>query len=264
MIRVTSWGIAGGVVDGGMPGRAWLGASRGGAVDTASLALANRLVGNAEHAAAFESSGGLTFTVDTPAMVALTGAVAEVVGAGGPPIGWGSPVVLPTGATLRIARLLDGARTYLAVRGGLVGTADHWSTGEDPGTPAAEHAAPRRPPATEVTVWPGPRVDWFSAEAWAQLCSATFTVTVTSRVGARLAGPRLDRVCHDELPSEGMVEGAVQVPPDGNPIVFLADHPTTGGYPVIAVVDAADIPHLAQAAPGTTIRFRSSSPRRET
>ena len=60
---------------------------------------------------------------------------------------------------------------------------------------------------------------------------------------------------HDELPSEGLVEGAVQVPPDGNPIVMLADHPTTGGYPVIAVVDPADIAAVAQAAPGTTLRF---------
>ncbi len=264
MIRVASWGIAGGVVDGGVPGRAWLGAARGGAVDIASLALANRLVGNLEHAAAFESSGGLAFTVDTPTMVALAGAVADALVIDGPPIGWGNPVVLPAGATLRITRLVDGARTYVAVRGGVTGAGDAWSVGDDPGTPAAEHAAPRRPPATEIAVWPGPRADWFSAAAWAALSSGAFTVTATSRVGTRLAGPTLERVRHDELPSEGAIEGAIQVPPDGNPIVFLADHPTTGGYPVIAVVDPADIPHLAQAAPGTTLRFRSSSPRRET
>jgi allophanate hydrolase subunit 2 len=77
-------------------------------------------------------------------------------------------------------------------------------------------------------------------------------------VGTRLEGPALDRLRHDELPSEGMIEGAIQVPPDGNPIVFLADHPTTGGYPVIAVLDPDDLPHLAQAAPGTQVRFRPS------
>ena len=261
MIRVTSWGVAGSVVDGGVPGRAWLGAARGGAVDRSSLALANRLVGNVEQAAAFESSGGLAITVDTATMVALTGAVAELVVTGGPPVGWGSPVALPAGATLRIARLSEGARNYLAVRGGVVGADSHWAAGDDPGTPAAEHAAPRRPPATEIVVWPGPRVDWFSDDAWTQLCSGTFTVTTTSPVGTRLSGPRLERSRHDELPSEGMVEGAVQVPPDGQPIVMLSGHPATGGYPVIAVVDPAYVAHVAQAAPGTELRFRSSSPR---
>jgi allophanate hydrolase subunit 2 len=80
----------------------------------------------------------------------------------------------------------------------------------------------------------------------------------SDRVGARLSGPALVRSRHEELPSEGLVEGAIQVPPDGQPIVMLADHPTTGGYPVIAVVDPADLRHVAQAAPGTTLRFRRS------
>ena len=83
-------------------------------------------------------------------------------------------------------------------------------------------------------------------------------VTDTSRVGTRFGGEPLRRSRLDELPSEGMVEGAVQVPPDGLPIVMLADHPTTGGYPVIAVVDPADISVVAQAAPGTTLRFTAA------
>lgn len=259
MIDVASWGIAGSVVDAGRPGMAWLGAGRGGAVDLTSLSLANRLVGNGEHSGVFETSGGLTFVVDAPTMVAVTGAVARIEVSDGPPVGWGAPVVIPAGATVRIARLLDGARTYVAVRGGLrVVGSQAVEVGPDPGGPAAEHAAPRSAPRTELKVWSGPRRDWFTDAAWQRLCSDTFTVTTTSRVGTRLEGASLDRVRPDELPSEGMIEGAIQVPPDGNPIVFLADHPTTGGYPVIAVVDPADVPHIAQAAPGTQLRFRWS------
>jgi allophanate hydrolase subunit 2 len=259
VISVDSWGIAGSVVDAGRPGRAWLGAGRGGAVDLSSLALGNRLVGNAEHLGAFETSGGLTFTVDAAVMVAVVGAVAKVEVVGGPAVGWGSPVVLPAGASVRVARLLDGARSYVAVRGGLsVDAAGSVSVGPDPGSPAAEHAAPRHPPRTELRVWPGPRLDWFRPDAFDRLCSAPFTVTATSRVGTRLSGPTLHRARDGELPSEGMIEGAIQVPPDGDPIVFLADHPTTGGYPVIAVLDPDDLPHLAQATPGSQVRFRPS------
>jgi allophanate hydrolase subunit 2 len=78
---------------------------------------------------------------------------------------------------------------------------------------------------------------------------------MSNRVGARLAGASLTRARAGELPSEGIVLGAVQVPADGEPLVFLADHPATGGYPVVAVVEAADLPALAQARPGTTVRF---------
>jgi allophanate hydrolase subunit 2 len=102
----------------------------------------------------------------------------------------------------------------------------------------------------------GPRADWFSVPARDALLGDSYTLTVKSnRVGARLAGPRLTRSTAGELPSEGIVLGAIQVPGDGQPLVFLADHPTTGGYPVIAVVDRADLPLLAQARPGTVIRF---------
>ncbi|MFZ4719984.1 MAG: biotin-dependent carboxyltransferase family protein [Ilumatobacteraceae bacterium] len=257
LLRVRSWGIAGSVQDAGRPGRAWLGASRGGAVDLASLALANRLVGNPEGATAFESSGGLVVELGEPAMVVVTGAVAEVHVDGGPPVGWGGPVVLPARAVLRIGRLLDGARTYIAVRGGLALDGDVVRVGDDPGASAATQAAPRTPRAAEVAVWPGPRLDWFGADAWDRLIGAAFTVTSTSRVGTRLAGSPLSRVRIEELPSEGMVEGAVQVPPDGDPIVMLADHPTTGGYPVVAVVDPGDVGVVAQAAVGTTLRFRA-------
>jgi allophanate hydrolase subunit 2 len=98
----------------------------------------------------------------------------------------------------------------------------------------------------------GPRDDWFVA---AELFVAAYTVSpVSNRVGARLAGTALSRTRAGELPAEGLVLRAVQVPANGQPLIFLADHPPTGGYPVIGVVD--DVTPLAQARPGTTVRFR--------
>lgn len=255
MIHVESWGVAGSVQDAGWPGRAWLGAGRGGAVDLPSLALANRLVGNAESFAAFETSGGLTISLTKPTMVAVTGGVAHVTVEGGPPVGWGMPVVLPAGATLRVGRMLLGARVYVAVRGGVVNRGDAMHAGPDPQTGAATQPAARREPSTNVRIWPGPRLDWFDGDALLTLTSKPFLVTDTSRVGTRLRGGALHRVRHGELPSEGMVEGAMQVPPDGNPIVMLAGYPATGGYPVIAVVDPVDIHLVAQAPVGTELHF---------
>jgi allophanate hydrolase subunit 2 len=99
----------------------------------------------------------------------------------------------------------------------------------------------------------GPRDDWFEA---AGLFAEAYTVSpLSNRVGCRLAGTALTRTRAGELPSEGVVLGAVQVPADGQPLIFLADHPTTGGYPVIGVVD--DVAPLAQARPGTTVRFHA-------
>ena len=254
MIEVVSWGIAGAVVDGGATGRAWLGASRGGAVDMTSLALVNRVLGNDESAGAFETSGGLTLVAREPVLVAWTGAVADLIVENGPPLGWGAHVVLPAGAALRVGRLRDGARGYLGVRGGV--DADGRVGGRAAAPPATE-SVPRPEPASTVRAWPGPRLDWFEPDAWSGLLGERI-VTDTSRVGTRFGGEPLRRSRLDELPSEGMVEGAVQVPPDGLPIVMLADHPTTGGYPVIAVVDPADISVVAQAAPGTTLRFTAA------
>src|SRR4051794_7909860 len=99
----------------------------------------------------------------------------------------------------------------------------------------------------------GPRDDWFAA---AGLFAEAYTISpLSNRVGCRLAGSALTRTQAGELPSEGVVLGAVQVPADGQPLIFLADHPTTGGYPVIGVVD--DVTPLAQARPGATVRFRA-------
>ncbi|MET8773057.1 allophanate hydrolase subunit 2 family protein, partial [Streptomyces sp. NPDC004658] len=130
--------------------------------------------------------------------------------------------------------------------------------GAPAGPPARVDGAPQpRPPAELVLrVTLGPRDDWFTARAVRDLTTRAYRVSASSnRIGLRTEGPALERARTGELPSEGMVLGGVQVPPDGRPVVFLADHPTTGGYPVIAVVRAADLPAAAQALPGTPVRF---------
>jgi biotin-dependent carboxylase-like uncharacterized protein len=122
--------------------------------------------------------------------------------------------------------------------------------------PAFAADTPVPPQEIGVRLWWGPRQDWFNVAARDALLTHPYSVSVKSnRVGARLTGPDLPRAIHGELPSEAIVAGAIQVPADGQPLVFLADHPTTGGYPVIAVVHPADLPLLAQARPGTTLRF---------
>ena len=103
---------------------------------------------------------------------------------------------------------------------------------------------------------PGPRDDWFAPGALERLGSASYAVTPASdRTGLRLDGPPLFRAHDGEPPSEGVVTGALQVPRGGRPILLLADHPVTGGYPVIAVVTSADTGAAAQLRPGSRVRF---------
>ena len=109
----------------------------------------------------------------------------------------------------------------------------------------------------ELPIHLGPRHDWLTSAGRATLTGAVFTVAIASnRIGLRLEGAQVQRAGRGELPSEGLVWGAVQLLPDGNLVIFLADHPTTGGYPVIAVVDPAGFSACAQAPPGATVRFR--------
>jgi allophanate hydrolase subunit 2 len=108
-----------------------------------------------------------------------------------------------------------------------------------------------------LRVLPGPRQDWFTPDALDVLCAAPYEVSADSnRVGIRLRGAELRRRINDELPPEAMVAGALQVPPSGQPVLFLADHPTTGGYPVIGVVVDDDLHFAAQARPGQHLTFR--------
>ena len=268
------------VQDTGRPGWAGIGVTRSGAADAFSAGLANRLVGNAEAAAVLEvTAGGLRVRAGRTLLVALTGAPAtvDVDGRAAP---WNAPFPLPEGAVLSLGVPAAGLRSYLAVRGGIdvpevlgsrstdtlsgLGPAalragDRLPVGapgpEQPVVDVAPVAAPER--AAVLRVLPGPRRDWLAPAAWTALTTAEWTVgTASDRVGLRLTGPALPRAREGELASEGLVPGAVQVPPDGAPVLFLADHPVTGGYPVLAVVVTADLPRAAQARPGDVLRFR--------
>jgi allophanate hydrolase subunit 2 len=113
-----------------------------------------------------------------------------------------------------------------------------------------------------VRVSVGPRADRVDGDALDLLCRTGYTVSPDSdRVGLRLAGDAIPQRHYDELPSEGLVLGAVQLPPDGQPVVFLADHPTTGGYPVVAVVDERDLWQCAQVRPGERVAFTRAARR---
>ncbi|MFD8130241.1 5-oxoprolinase subunit C family protein [Streptomyces mirabilis] len=267
------------VQDRGRPGHAHLGVPRSGALDAPAAALANRLVGNPVEAAVLETTlNGCALRPRSVVTVAVTGAPCPVT-VGGSPAPWGAPVRVPAGALLDIGPARAGVRSYVAVAGGVAvdpvlgSRSTDLLSGLGPppltdgtvlplGRPDGMHTrvdvVPHPGPPSELVlrVTPGPRDGWFTASALRTLVTGTYRVSSASnRIGLRTEGPSLERAVSGELPSEGMVLGAVQVPPDGRPVVFLADHPTTGGYPVIAVVRGADLPAAAQAVPGTPVRF---------
>ncbi|MFD3471788.1 biotin-dependent carboxyltransferase family protein [Streptomyces sp. NPDC058682] len=270
------------VQDRGRPGYAHLGVPRSGALDRAAYALANRLVGNAPDAAALETTlDGVGLRALAATTVAVTGAPCPVRVCGRP-VAWGAPVRLPAGAELEVGRAESGVRGYVAVRGGLVGppvlgsrSTDLLSglgppvlsagmllpvgpPGPDPAPGADACGLPGPPSALLLPLRLGPRADWFTGASLAGLWRSAFRVSaVSNRIGLRTeAGPALVRARTGELPSEGMVLGAVQVPPDGLPVVFLADHPVTGGYPVVGVVPPGPaLDAAAQARPGIPVRF---------
>jgi biotin-dependent carboxylase-like uncharacterized protein len=261
------------VQDLGRPGYAHLGVPRSGALDGPALRRANALLGNPSTAAGLETTLlGCALRFERPARVAVTGATAMLRLDGEAMSG---VIDVPAGSVLDVGRATAGVRSYVAVAGGIAVPPVLGSRATDTlsglGPPRLSNgmelpiglveAAPptevegETPPAQEVVlgVRLGPRDDWF--EDAAELFAASYAISpVSNRVGARLTGPALRRRRSGELPSEGVVLGAVQVPADGQPLIFLADHPTTGGYPVVGVV--ADVTPLAQARPGTTVRFR--------
>jgi biotin-dependent carboxylase-like uncharacterized protein len=268
------------VQDRGRPGWASIGVTRSGAADRQAAALANRLVGNDAAAAVLEVTvGGLQVRAGRTLLVAVSGAPAPVT-VDGRAAPFDAPLTLRPGQVLGLGNPAVGLRSYLAVRGGIgvppvlgsrstdtlsgLGPAPLRSGDVLPvGALAADEpvvdVAPVRAPSSRpvLRVLPGPRRDWLAPGAWTALTAADWTVSPDSdRVGLRLAGPRLDQARTDELPSEGLVPGAVQVPPDGAPVLFLVDHPVTGGYPVLAVVTTDDLPAAAQLRPGDRVRFR--------
>ncbi len=282
-LEVVATGPLALIQDLGRPGYAHLGVPPSGALDVPALKLANRLVGNAEDTAGVECLfGGLRVRAKASCTVAVTGPAVPVQ-VDGRAVGSHAPIHLATDQTLTIGAPVTGLRCYLAVSGGIavepelgsrsrdvlseIGPAplregDILRLGDPSGIPCGADVLLPSATVAElvVPVDPGPRDDWF--EGLESGLAKPWTVTaVSNRVGLRLDGAPLERkgeYAEAELPSEGLLTGAVQVPPNGLPVVFLADHPTTGGYPVAAVVRQASLAALAQARPGTLLRFQPS------
>ncbi|MFC4395508.1 5-oxoprolinase/urea amidolyase family protein [Arthrobacter sedimenti] len=289
-------GLQATVQDLGRPGFASLGVSSAGAMDRGALRRANRLVGNPEGAAGIELLfGGLELEALSDQVLAVTGAdvplqitpatKAEPTTAVRHPA-CDAPFALLAGEKLTIGNATRGLRSYLGVRGGIGGPEALGSRSTDtmsgvgpeplqagtvlpvqapkPGSMVGHPEVsplPDQDQATELRVVPGPRQDWFSNGTLQDFLKQEWTVTPQSnRIGLRLTGQALTRSRDGELSSEGTVRGAVQVPPEGQPVLFLSDHPVTGGYPVIAVVVHPDLDKAAQLPPGTTVRFAAAAP----
>lgn len=263
MIEVVDPGLFTTIQDIGRPGYAHLGVPPSGAVDPVSLTAGNRMVGNPPGAPALEATLiGPRLRFDEPTLVALVGACRSRI---------------ETVTDLDVGRAVGGARIYVCVAGGIdvepvlgscstdllsglgpppLRAGDVLRTGT-PGGRAVGGAESRRTDVLRIV--PGPRDDWFASPE--QLCTTEWKVSASSnRIGIRLDGPPLVRARTGELRSEGLVTGALQVPPSGKPILLLNDHPTTGGYPVIAVVHSEDLPSAGQLAPGDTVRFDAVRP----
>jgi KipI family sensor histidine kinase inhibitor len=291
-LRIVSPGLQSLIQDLGRDGHSGLGVSAAGALDRASLRRANRLVGNAPAAAAIETvAGGLKVQAVGDQVLAVAGAPSELSIASAPDdagdtwqrtVPVATPFALLDGETLSLGAPRSGFRSYLAVRGGVDAAPVLGSRSTDTmsGIGPAPLAAGQRLaaggeaesgvvgapelqpdyPGTGVTVLdvvPGPRADWFDQAALDSFTAQDWAVLPQSnRVGMRLDGTPLQRSRQGELPSEGTVAGALQVPPEGLPVLFLADHPITGGYPVIAVVVDSQLDLAAQVPIGGKIRFR--------
>ena len=270
------------VQDLGRPGHAAVGVSRSGAADRTAFRLAARLLAQSYAAAALEVTlGGLAVRCRGALVVALTGAEAPAE-VDGRAVAHRSPLQLRDGQTLRLSTPTAGLRTYLAVRGGIdvapvlgsratdtlaglgpppVRVGDLLPVGDPPARFPVVDVAPTAPPdggPLTLRAVLGPREDWLADPA--ALAATRWTVSSRSdRVGVRLEGPPLRHApsrSGQELASEGVVRGALQVPAGGQPVLFLADHPVTGGYPVAAVVVAADVDRAAQARPGQVVLIR--------
>ncbi|AMT72983.1 5-oxoprolinase subunit C family protein [Mycobacteroides immunogenum] len=274
------------VQDLGRVGKAAMGVGRSGAADRSSHSLANRLVANPDNLATIEVTlGGMSFRVTGgDVVVAVTGADTDP-SVNGIPFGTNSIAQVQDGDVVSLGAPRSGLRSYVAVRGGVsvapvmgsrsfdimsgigpkpLQAGDRLPIGpRSPSFPEIEQA----PVATisdnivELKVVPGPRDDWF-ADPDALIHGDWIVSDRSDRVGTRLIGRPLElRDPARQLPSEGVVRGAIQVPAGGQPVILGPDHPVTGGYPVIGVITDHDVDLVAQVRPGQTVRFSWSRPR---
>lgn len=251
-----------------------------GAFDQSAHHLGNRLVGNYPGACSIESlRGSFKFSTDTDLVIAVTGAAASVQ-INSREHEMSRAVYVAANSTVAIRTGNQGLRTYLAIRGSILGNAVMGSHSYDElsqiGTPPIKtgeqftisnnvagaisgdyfpNFALSGQGEIELEVMPAPR--WSGFSNGQILFQMEFQVTESiNRVGMRLSGPQLVWESKERLASEGVITGAIQIPVDGMPLIFGPDHPTTGGYPVIAVVSRSSLNVLAQTAPGTKVRFR--------
>lgn len=282
MIEVLRAGACDLVMDQGRPGQGVYGVPVGGAADAAALVAANRLVANDAAAAGLEITlSGPCLRFPQGGVVALTGAGFTASRSGGAPVKWNETLVLSAGETLDLGRAQAGCRCWLAIRGGLTvpllmgsrstflpaGFGGHQGRPLRAGdslmvgatTDASVQLWRTRPPVFDRGVFlrmvSGPQIGCFDDAGLAAFFAGSYRLDAASdRRGLRLVGPP---VTHGPmaLPSQGVLPGAVQVPPDGQPIILGWDGPVTGGYPVIGGVVAADWARLAQLRPGDTVRF---------
>lgn len=274
------------IQDLGRVGKAAMGVGRSGAADRKSHSLANRLVANPDHLATIEVTlGGMSFRVSGgDAVVAVTGADTDP-SVNGIPFGTNSITQVQEGDVVSLGAPLSGLRSYVAVRGGVsvapvmgsrsfdvlsgigpkpLQAGDRLPVGpRSPSFPEIEQApvATMSDDIVELKVVPGPRDDWF-VDPDALTHGSWIVSDRSDRVGTRLSGKPLElRDPARQLPSEGVIRGAIQVPPGGQPVILGPDHPVTGGYPVIGVITDQDVDLAAQVRPGQTVRFRWSRPR---
>jgi antagonist of KipI len=285
-VRITDPGLQTTVQDLGRPGLSHIGVARSGAADTLSLRIGNRLVGNPDAAAALEMTlRGGEYLFEQDGLVAVTGAPAPIELRGAAASARAVPMWraahIRAGERLVIGPTSRGARGYLCIAGGidtepvLGSRATHLASGIGGldgralsvgdvlpiGAPRAD--APHTPSKLDVfedlfldtlRVTPGPHVSL--AGGVQALTHTDFTVSASSdRMGVRLEGPRLHAAARGRMITEGMPDGAIQVPESGQPIILLPDRPTTGGYPVIACIASVDLPACGQLRPWQRIRF---------
>lgn len=298
-LLVVAAGMQSLIQDLGRPGLGDLGVSAAGAVDPSAARQANRLVGNQAGNAVVENlMGSLVLTAGSDQVLAVTGARTGLrITPSDPDRGerrpaQDAPFALLAGETLTLGPVTEGLRCYVGVRGGVAAETVMGSRSTDlmsgigPAPLAAGSHLPVGPihgahvvgspePATlrplpasgtaTLRITAGPRDDWFGATGMAVLTGQDWRVGAASnRIGIRLelddGGTPVPRIRDGELASEGVVWGALQVPPSGLPVLFLADHPVTGGYPVIAAVVPEDLAAAAQLPPGTRVRFALTDP----
>lgn len=293
-LTVLSSGLQALYQDLGRPGQAAMGVGESGAMDKAALRNANRIVGNpVTHTCLEIVQGGFRARVQGELLLCVTGAPCEITlkTASGDTVTMAcyQPLDLCDGDEIFLRGAATGLRSYVAVRGGFlvdavlgscafdslaqVGplplkTGDVLNIGGTEGCTAVQCevlppvSLPMSGDIVTLDIVFGPRTDWFTAEAIALLTSQDWLVTPQSnRIGLRLSGGQtLTRSQHQELPSEGTCCGAIQVPASGQPVLFLNDHPLTGGYPVIAAVAEYHLDLAGQIPPGAFIRFNAVRP----